>query len=176
MVKLLLLLLLTGPVFAKTEREIGFGSYSYHLLGDAKAFSQLENKVSSDGKLIQNTMLTYKITSTNKEYYSSDAFFGGENSVASAMFGYLGASGAYVNKYTQVGFVYGAYVQDNTKFLQKDIVNPYSFFSESKINIVPVFGLEVNFKAKISKDYFIKLNNVITPAVTNHTVSFGVEF
>lgn len=176
MIKLLLLLLLAGPVFAKTEKEIGGGSLSYHILGDAESFSQLENKVSSDGRLISNAMLTFKVTEVENGYYSSKALFAGQNSVASAMGGFLASEGAYLNKNVQLGLVYGAYAQDNTRFLKRDIVNPFSINSTGKISIVPVFGMEVNFKTQLTKKHFMKLNNVITPTVTNPTVSFGVEF
>lgn len=176
MVKLLLLLFLSTPVFAKTEKEIGLGSYSYHILGDAESFAKLEHKASTDGRLISNPMLSFKKTVTKGQYYTSDAFFAGNNSVATAMAGYVAATGAYVSRNLQLGFVYGVYAQDNREFIKRDIVNPFSIFQENKINIVPIFGAEINFKANITKKYFLKLNNVITPAVTNHTVSFGLEF
>lgn len=176
MTKLLLLLLLCGPVFAKTEKEIGFGSFSYHLLGDSVSFSQLENKVSSDGRLISNGMVSFKSTSVQHREYTSDAIFAGQNSVAKPMAGYMAARGAYASENLQLGFVYGFYIQDNREFLNRNIVNPFSLFQSSKINIVPVVGAEINYKINITQKHFIKINNIITPAVTNHTVSFGVEF
>jgi hypothetical protein len=121
-------------------------------------------------------MYSFKITKPDSEFYTSDAFFIGENSVGTLMSGYMGASGVYLNKYTQFGAIYGAYAQDNTEFMRRGIYNCMAWFPESKISVIPIFGVEVNFKVNLSDKVFIKLNNVITPVVTNHTISIGFEF
>ena len=176
MFKILIALLISTSAFAGSQKEIGFGSYSYHLRGDPESFGKLSNKVSSDGRLIANGMLTYKNTKTGKFGYASSAAFIGQNSVGTLMTGYMGAVGALVTKNLQIGFIMGAYVQDNTEFMRREIKNSMALFPNSAISVVPLAGVEINYKVPLNKKLFLKVNNIITPAVTNHTLSIGVEF
>jgi hypothetical protein len=91
------------------------------------------------------------------------------------MSGLIFADGTYLTKNIQMGLVYGAYLQDNREFTKREINNPCAI-GNAKVSLVPIIGLELNLRFPINKRTFIKLNNIVTPTVTNHTLSINVEF
>jgi len=173
MLKILVLLFISTSAFAETE--IGVGGLSYHLAGSPELFSRFSNKTNSSGSLIRNDMLTFKNTHRKGGYYESTAVFIGENSVGSLMSGLIFADGTYLTKNIQMGLVYGAYLQDNREFTKREINNQCAI-GNAKVSLVPIIGLELNLRFPINKRTFIKLNNIVTPTVTNHTLSINVEF
>ena len=55
-------------------------------------------------------------------------------------------------------------------------IRPAALRLGSKYGAVPVFGIEINQRFDLFGKTFLKVNNVITPLITNHTISLGMDF
>jgi hypothetical protein len=152
--------------------EIIGGSLTYHLLGND--FDSNSNKVSNDGRLIANPLFGLQYTTENNAYYESMALFSGDNSVGTQILGVKAAKGIKIGN-LYLGLALGAYEQDDTEFNNRGII-PFEIGRLGTTGIVPVFGAEVNYKIVSYKDVFVKINNIISPVLTNTTLSVGVSF
>lgn len=156
-----------------SEQEVGYSLLTEHLIGDREPMAKFSHKINNNG-LISNPIISLRFTNADEDCYDSFTLFGGQNSVGSSMGGVMGGTGFYLNKNIQTGLVYGGYLQDVTEFNRRGMAS--SFFDNGRIGFVPVLGGEINFKVKVSDRVFIKQNNTISPFVTNHSISVGVEF
>src|ERR1019366_4965849 len=98
----------------------------------------------------------------------------GSNSVGKQMAGFLYTEGIEISG-LQVGITYGGYEQES-KYYDNLGLNSFRVVNISGIDLVPVLGLQVNYKIKLSDDYYLKLNNLIDPVLFNTTLSFGRSF
>ena len=159
---------------ATESYEVFGGDITYHLLdfsGDTSAYRQ---KISPDGKLIYNPTYGVRYTNeTDKDYWSATAF-GGNNSLGYPMGGAAYTTGVKPNKYVQLGFVVGGYIQDGQPFYSLGIVPPSLGGIGTEI-LTPIIGAEINFKVKLTDSVFIKESNLIS-FITSSFVSVGVEF
>lgn len=170
---LLVLLLLTFSSQAQTSLEIVGGSITYHLInpGDATQFS---NKMSADGKLIHNPLIGIQEVHELKDEYWSLGVFVGENSIGQDIAGFKYSTGEKMGHW-YIGFVIGAYEQSSSGFYDKGIV-PFQVAKIDDTGIVPVVGVELNYKIVLTRDSYLKLNNIVSPAITNSSISLGFSF
>ncbi len=161
------------PVPHMWSVEILGGGLTYHFVANSP--SRFSNKISSDGRLISN--LTYGLgvayTDFVNSFYIAVHLFQGNNSVNQPINGGTLSIDA-ITKYCDVGFVVGAYVQNDYDFISAGIA-PFSITSGANA-IVPIIGLEINPKFAFGDRYYVKLNNIITPIITNHSLSLGMYF
>ena len=165
------MLLLSLQSSADSMEIIG-GSLTYHIIGDN--FENFSNKLSSNGRLIDNPLYGIQYTIENGAYYESLALFSGDNSVGTQILGVKAAKGIKIGN-IYFGLAFGAYEQDNTEFSNRGIV-PFQVGKIGTTGIVPIFGGEVNYKIELGKDIFVKINNVISPILINTTLSLGMSF
>jgi len=170
-----LLLLLTASCAHVIQDEVVVGSYTYHVVNNGSVSKKYSRKVTDDGRLINNNLLGYRRTDIlgNGSFYISKSVFVGENSITEPIFGgSLSLGQRHHNLF--YGGVLGLYIQDYKAYEERGI-EPFSI-GRGRMSVVPIFGGELNYQINLGKKYFMKLNNVITPVLTNHSVSFGVEY
>lgn len=153
--------------------ELLYGSYTYHLIVTGGVERHFVNKVSNDGKLINNALYGIRFNERFDNSYRVYTLFHGENTIGEPMRGFSYSS-LKMLKYVDLGFIIGAYMQDNDKYVQKGIDN--FRLTNGPNGLVPIIGLEVNMPVMLSRTIYLKLNNIITPILTNHSLSFGKTF
>ncbi len=149
------------------------GSLTYHVVsGDALMYS---HKVSADGRLIDNPL--YGIGASyyfaENSIYITGRFFKGNNSINQPINGGTFSVGKGF-KYLDVGFIIGGYVQNDYDFIKSNVM-PFSITPGSNA-VVPLIGIELNPKIPLGESFYIKIINILTPLVTNHTLAFGINF
>jgi len=146
--------------------ELLIGSLSYHPFFNTELSNRFDNKVTDGGRLISNPVVGVRATRPLEKYYQSLSVFTGQNSVGAPITGTTVSMG--VGERFMVGGVIGAYHQDSKPFKDRELDSPHPF--------MPFAGLEVNYRVPIGEKYCMTFNNVLTPLLTNHSVSFGVKF
>jgi hypothetical protein len=149
--------------------EVATGSLTYHFLNQ-EVSDKYSNKVSSVPGLITNPMLGLRYNSeiNSDKDILTHSIFSGQNSIGEFMAGYSAALKANYGSLL-LGPVLGFYYQDHSKFFDRglELQNP------CKCDIMPVLGVEFNFIFNLNKDVYFSQNNVITPILSNHTISIG---
>ncbi len=171
-ITLCVLLLSSTLALAEDTDELILGSLTYHLIGGGS--EEFSNKLSQDGRLIDNFLIGYQFTETHLNLYDSLAIFGGDNSVGKPIGGFKFSTGV-TDKTWYLGPVIGGYVQNNIYF-ERVGLQPLDFGPANGVALVPIIGVELNYRINLNKKYFIKFNNILTPALTNLTLSAGVSF
>jgi hypothetical protein len=171
---IMLLCFLPMQCLAGDKIEIMFGGITYHPMASPDITKYYQNKISPDGSLISNFMTGVQIVSETKNSYDSFAFFVGQNSVAEPMGGFKLSTGAIMDDF-YIGPFVGAYFQDNATYL-KDGVHPFSIFKIYDNSVIPIVGMEVDYKIVLKRHKYIKLNNIISPGLTNSSLSYGMSF
>lgn len=110
----------------------------------------------------------------DKAYYESLAVFTGNDSVGGQIGGVKASKGVKLGN-VYLGFVVGAYEQDDNKFDKVGLI-PFQIAKAGSTGIVPIIGGEVNYKIGLYRDMFMKINNIITPVLTNTTLSLGFSY
>lgn len=154
--------------------ELMMGSITYHLINFGDVPKNFTNKLSSDGRLISNFLIGVQLIREDQVYYDSIGVFTGQNSIGDTIGGVKWSSGIHYNK-LYIGGVLGAYVQDNRKF-EHDGIRPFYIDEVNGTGVVPVVGVEVNYKINLSNKTYIKFNNIISPLLTNSSLSLGGSF
>jgi hypothetical protein len=175
-VPILGLVLLLSPILglADSSIEVVGGSLTYHPFDTDHTASYYTDKVSNNGKLIDNPLLGIQYSTEDKDYYKSAALFVGDNSIGQNIAGFKVSEGFKTCNF-YVGAVLGAYEQDDSTF-SKDGITPFQIAKTGTTGIVPVVGGEVNYKVIVNREMYLKLNNIISPAITNTTLSLGFSF
>ncbi len=158
---------------AHADVEVIGGGLTYHIL-DADTASSYSNKVSRDGRLIANPMIGVVFTKYEGPMFNSFTVFSGQNSVGAPMFGGLGEAGLEI-QHLQVGFAAGLYSQESKPFTDIDI-HSFRLLNYRGMDLVPILGLAINYKIPLYKHVYLKLNNIISPILTNTTLSVGLEY
>lgn len=178
MFNILVLILALNAFAEQSSFEIIGGGITYHIMdqGGAQYYTQ---KISNDGRLIFNPTLGFGIVHKieTPEYvtdqYASLKVFTGANSVGKPMNGVIMGYGW---KYGPLYFgpVLGGYFQDDKEFEDQGVI-PFRLFEVNHVGFVPILGAELDMKFNINKDCYLKLNNLISPIVTNTSLSFGFQ-
>ncbi len=152
--------------------ELIGGGLTYHMAGDASPY--YTDKVSSDGRLIDNFIYGAGVNYIDSTgLYISIRYFKGNNSVHLPINGGTFSAGA-AYKYLDVGWIIGGYVQNEYDFIATGII-PFSLNHGSN-SVVPIIGVEISPKLPLGNSFYLKLNNILTPLLTNHTISLGLNF
>lgn len=168
---LLALLLLT--INSVADVEVVGGSLTYHLIDYSNAV-QYSNKLSNDGRLIDNPILGIQYVKESRLTYESIGVFTGENSIGKDILGLKLSTGEKMSN-LYLGVVIGAYEQSTKSFRDKNIV-PFQVGQVGDVGIVPLVGVELNYKIKVANKIYVKINNVVTPILTNSTISLGFSY
>ena len=165
---------LADPTYNANEIEIVGGGITYHLW-DGNNYSPYAHALTSNGRVILNPLAGVKFEHIDKESgtYFSLIGFGGDNSVSQPIYGGMYSMG-YHYKFVDLGIVGGGYMQDD---------RPYTAAGFTTISVgpannamVPIVGVEVNFIIPLDNETYLRQSNIITPAITNHTIGFGIRF
>ena len=153
--------------------ELVGGSLTYHIIdgGAAQAFS---NKLSPDGRLINNPIYGIQYVTESDSLYETIGIFSGDDSVGDPILGMKYSTG-YKYNHWYLGLVLGAYEQSTMGFTNRGI-QPFEFAQIGDVGIVPLIGGEVNYRVNLSQSMYVKLNNLISPIITNTTISLGYSF
>lgn len=158
---------------ASTDIEVVGGGLTYHIL-DAGAAPKYSNRLTSDGRLIYSSLLGVTATDHYSVLFRSFTAFIGNNSIAEPIFGGLYEEGFEVKR-LQVGIGLGAYSQENVRFTQKGI-QPYRLVDFHGVGIVPIVGLVFNYRIPLTTNTYIKINNLVSPILTNTSLSLGLSY
>ena len=172
--RLIFLFLLCCQAYADESIELLGGSITWHTPLNGSNDGANTNKLSKDGSLIDNPLFGVRLTDTKGIAYDSVAVFGGENSIGKQMGGAMYSTGYVVNKW-DVGLVVGAYLQNTNDFYNSGL-QPFRVGTEGPNDICPIIGAEFNYKIDLSDNMYLKINNVITPVITNNSLSLGYTF
>ena len=156
---------------ASADVEVMGGGLTYHLMNPSNVSNSYSNKVLNDGRLIANPMLGLTLVNDNGHTFSSYTGFTGEDSVGSSMLGGLYETGYDVGP-IQLGIALGVYAQDDSEFVSKG-VNPYQAVQIGNIGLVPIGGAAMNCKVPLTDSTYLKVNNLISPIITNTSLSYG---
>jgi hypothetical protein len=140
------------------------------VLGTANEY--YANKINGNSGLIYNQQYSIRYTNEKIDYWSIGGFVG-NNSVGKFMGGVVSSVGWH-SSITYIGFISGTYFQSDNEFKKSGAI-PFKTFSFKGIDVVPIFGAEINFKIKIGK-FFIKENNALTPVLINCNLAIGIDF
>ncbi len=165
------MLILTTSAYA--EVEVLGGGLTYHLIdnGAAQSFS---HKLSNDGRLIANPSYGLTIYGHQDIFFKAVTVFAGENSVGSGMAGAMYSEGVEVG-HAEVGLALGGYAQDSKSFTDLGI-HSFRLTSIKGLDLVPLVGVVLNYRVPLSDKVYIKLNNLISPVITNTSLSLGYNF
>jgi hypothetical protein len=168
-----------GVSFAE-DKELYMGMYSIHtpILDQYNDKPKLRSGESRDKyRVVQNPIIGVKRTKHNGRKYVSSAFFAGVDSNRSNIVGMAASRGlTYLKEKLYVGVVGGVYSGQMNRW-DNDNLRPFGVrLGTPNIYVTPILGGEINYKIQIKKGYFMKFNNVISPFVTNHGISIGIEF
>lgn len=168
----LFLAMFAANVHADSLELIGPG-LTWHVV-DGNADYLYNHKVSSDGRLIYTPQIGLRYTHNDELFYESLSAFTAQNSIGSPIYGGIGALGISFSKYINTGIILGGYVQNNEDFRALNIT-PFSLTGGENA-FVPLLGFEFNLKFYLTDRTFLGLNNMVTPIITNHNLSFGVYY
>lgn len=172
---LLLVLSFLSLAHAQDSTELVLGGVTYHVIDQENESTRYSNKLSSDGKLILTPTIGYtKQYSLPFDEYASATLFLATDSVGQPAGGALGQWG-YVFGNWQTGLVLGVYAQNDWEFHHRGIA-PFECAEIGNIGLVPVGGFAVNYRVFMGKNTYIRFNNLISPVITDHTVSIGRNF
>lgn len=167
---IILTLILSSFSRADSAIELIGGSITYHVIDDG-ASSKYVTKLNGDGRLIFNPLLGAKYLSQETYTYWSASAFTGKNSIGSYMNGAMMSYGLHTTN-LYVGGVIGGYEQDDDAFRSQGI-DPYRLAEINNQGLVPIVGVEINYKVDLNNLFYLKLNNILSPVITNTSLSIG---
>lgn len=166
--QIIILLIVAKRTNADSLEYVGT-SVTYHINGDHEVSEKFHNKLGFNGNLIYTPIHGLIYTKQEDFTYTAYKGFFGNNSVGETMIGGIYSMGIQLYN-TQIGVLAGAYYQDKSEFDKRNIRLGISS------DFMPVFGLELNQKFYISDKEFIKWTNTLTPFITNHALSIGIDY
>lgn len=156
---LLLVLLLSTNLLAKKTNEVVAGGYVYHPI-------HFSEKIPRG---LWRPILAFKHTTYSSDTYMSYVGFMGADCIDSPITGAAFSTG-FNFEYLDVGSIVGAY-KYNRKAWKDANVNIGTI-----LPFLPIIGLELNFKYQITDKLGVKFNNIITPVITNSSMSLIINF
>jgi hypothetical protein len=139
------------------------------------ASEKFDNKISGDGRLIGNPLLGVADVYDNGTIFKEEVVFIGQDSVGSLMVGGMYETGRVVGRNLEIGGAFGGYLQDDSAFAARHI-QPFSIATFGTTGLVPVLGAAVNYKVRFNESTYLKLNTVLSPIISNATLSLGFKF
>ena len=169
--RLIIIFALFSSLGYSDSLEIMGGSLTNHYQSN----SGYIGKIGNSDSLIYNALLglRYNFEDDGKWCISGEVF-GGFNSVQEGMAGFAGAIDYKLMNFLYIGPVLGSYTQSHSAFLNKGLI-PFNIAQVGDYDLVPLIGVEVNFKMDLDTTFYIKLNNLVTPFLTNTSLSLGIN-
>jgi hypothetical protein len=167
-----------------TSLELVGGSVNYQLQNDGTSAYNV-NKWSSDGRLSFQDSLGLRLVAEDRFVYNAVEFYGGNNTIGQPMGGLIESSGFKINwtgpkwakgTTTYVGWAIGGYLQNDNSYRGTTGQTPTELTAFGGEGLVPILGLELDYKVPISRAMYLKLNNTIQPTNINTSLAFGVSF
>jgi hypothetical protein len=147
--------------------DIYAGSITHHLIVSDGVEEKFKGKIANNGRTIANTLLGVGSYKSRHGKYISTRIFMGQNSIHEFMAGAVYGLG-YATNYLDYGIIVGGYGQNNRFYRDQGISN---FAIElGSMGIVPIIGGELVLKYPITPKLTVGLVNVVTPALTNHSL------
>lgn len=167
--KILFGTLLLFSIAASSSTEIIVGGPTYHLIGMGSE-NALHPKWDPAGRLIGTPLLGIGFLTEDATNYAANKFFIGDNCVGQPIQGFDIAVGKKVAQW-YLGMVMGLYVQNNQTFLDAG-ANTYLMGQIGDYGLVPIAGVEANYRIELGHDKYLKFNTFISPII-NETISYG---
>ncbi len=151
------------PTKAPRERseplELMVGASVYHFF--TKHTGSFKTQWSEDGRWIGTPVGGLGVMQTDGEYYQTQSYYIGENSVGGGMAGFLASTGKVYSNWN-LGAVAGLYLQDSRKFTA-DKISTVAVPMGDSTSVMPLVGFEAVYKIEFDEDFYLKIHNVITP-------------
>ena len=167
--KLFLLIILVLSISLNQAFALQFeyiiGGVTPHLKSPTN--ENLCGEIGAGSKIIFNKTNSYR---AEGESFGGGALVG-ENSYCEPIWGATTFYKLYKTNKVQIKGTVGFYHFDNKCF---DLSEGAYFAHVNNFYFVPVAGLEINFNLYDSKSYHVKMINLITPIISNHSV--GIYF
>lgn len=164
---LLIVFFSSFPSFAY-DFDFSLGSITHHLIVRDDVEKEFKGGIAFNNRMIANALFAIGIRERlEKERYHTLRIFGGQNSIHEAMLGLMLETGKQKH-YLDYGFIIGLYGQNNRLYHEKDIDN--IAFEVGDLGLIPVVGGAIHVKYPITKKLTLGLSNMITPALTNHSI------
>ena len=168
--KLFLLLILIsfmsmGQAFAM-QFEYVIGGVTPHLVPPPN--NNLCGEIGAGSGIIFNKTNSYRIEEGN---FGGGALVG-ENSYCQPIWGATAFYNIHNSRSVQINATVGFYHFDTKGF---DFSEGAYFAHVDNFYFVPIAGIEVNFNIYDSKSYHIKMMNLITPVISNHSVAINFD-
>lgn len=180
---------------AKKEKEKEEKSKESHSFELSSAFlthhfshinaDRFANKVSKDGRTINNPLYSLSFLSGDKKSYGSFNLYGGQDSIGSPMHGFMLSKGigAIDESGVQIGGIWGLYFYNEKNWEKKFHDRPEqtpswlrATYGDSFRGVNMIIGLEINAQLMITEGAYLKLRNVITPMITIHSIGIGFNY
>jgi hypothetical protein len=152
---------------ANADPEYTLGVATYHLFVPSRVAEKFRDKWSDDGRLIGSPLAgvsNFKLDPSDHTY-DSVKVFAGQNSMGGVMAGAAESGGVYQGNW-YAGLIYGAYLQDASKFYDNGIMPPGVILGP-KWNLSIIAGGEISYRWK-----WVRLNLVLTPILELAYLSF----
>jgi hypothetical protein len=143
--------------------EYNIGGVTPHLKTPPN--HNLCNELVSGSNIIFNKTNSYRMESKD---FGGGALVG-ENSYCKPIWGATSYYKMYKTEAMQINGTIGFYHFETAGF---DFSERAYFAHVKDFYFVPIAGVEVNFNLYDSKDFHIKMVNLITPVISNHSVGF----
>jgi hypothetical protein len=159
----------------KDEIAFHVNILTMHFSNPEDICSKYENKVSKNGCNINNPLYGISFRETINGAYRQNSFFFGQDSIGSNIVGYMNTMGMASDWGLELGLTFGFYFMSKKPWEAKGIQTP-SLSVGSDYSLIPVAGIQGDFRIPVGNSLFIKLNNLITPTISNHNVSIGWSY
>ena len=173
---LILAFLLSFSAFADDTVEAMYGAYIMHFKDINNISRRYENRSSRDSRLVNNRIIGLGFGNVTDKSYVSNYVFHGEDSIGAPITGFSSAFGYRFKTLTRVGLAFGGYFMENERWEKKGINHPADLKVSDRFGFVPLIGIDISQEIPLSKDSYLKINNLITPAVSTHSLSLGFRY
>jgi len=154
--------------------ESMYGSLTQHF--SKEGADRFNTKLNKSGSFIFNPMYGLKSITEDETYYSAFGAFVGNNSVGQTMAGATYSGGFKdTTEHVYIGFVAGAYGQSASNFKKAGLIIEH-VPQIGDTTIVPIIGLELSIKLKLTDKVYIKQNNIVTPTLYTGSMALGINY
>lgn len=169
------MLILSLPSWALTTIQLGAGGLTPHITNAKKPYCNQWN----DTGIIFNRTYYARLGVNNHSF----TVMAGEDSICSEIYGAFYGYQFYRTKYLDIGVIAGGYsfVQENWD--ESNANTPANFDTVDLVSVdvfglefVPILGIELGIHLMRNKTWSLKINNVLTPVITNHSIALEMRF
>lgn len=172
---LILSIVFSTQVLGKRSLQIGFGSITPHITTTKKNYC---NQWNNSGVIVNKTYyLSYYVDNIGFTYLT------GDDSICSKIEGLFFHYFFSQQDWVEYGITLGGYSYNQTNWDNYAEKTPSGIDAPSPVSIdyfgrevVPVVALSVNFVLVKRGSFELKLNNLLTPIITNHSLGFNFYF